>query len=492
LGVPWSVKTLLGLLAAVVISAGLLPGWFLLGHAVEWVRRDRDFLPGYWFSYSWDLSCLWTVYGFAAGLLCGMLFSKRIIALVVALAAGAAPTLLWVPSWAAGGLPLWQVLVGPAVVLLVTRLILAAWSTERAGSLRSVLTILAGVVLALGWQALCLAWRVLEVPDVGEPFDVATYRAELSALEKNDAPQVIRRALRDLKTQLDGNEQLRKKLSDVGYKDTEVYDVLHGGWKYASPELGKDLDRLFNQRWVAELQRGVWLPPGLFYDPRRPPVLFWDQGLATELDVTTLCILRAHQLQAKGQDEAALQLLRDILALSRHLCQEAPSRQFVVVQRYCEGMALEGMQLWAARTRDAGLRRRAAAELTLHEEKAPPADSAIKADYLGAPSLYQKMCENLSHQNRERAVDPQGTLGVLLEAGQQLPWEHERTERLFNYIYAVALDRSPPDPYLQAHIPRWPISFVSQFIFFELVKKWEKQNLSLLRDLRSQLEGPGK
>ena len=39
----WGVKTLLGLLAAVVISAALLPGWFLLGPATQWLKRWPEY-----------------------------------------------------------------------------------------------------------------------------------------------------------------------------------------------------------------------------------------------------------------------------------------------------------------------------------------------------------------------------------------------------------------------------------------------------------------
>ena len=45
------------------------------------------------------------------------------------------------------------------------------------------------------WLIGCLGWRVLEVPDVGEPFDVDSFRASLPSPAENEAGELIRKAM---------------------------------------------------------------------------------------------------------------------------------------------------------------------------------------------------------------------------------------------------------------------------------------------------------
>src|SRR5207249_1567180 len=66
----------------------------------------------------WGLILVFAVTGFAAGQLFGLLTRKRIIAVILALAFGAVLAGFWLPSLAAGGLMFWQVLIGPALLLL--------------------------------------------------------------------------------------------------------------------------------------------------------------------------------------------------------------------------------------------------------------------------------------------------------------------------------------------------------------------------------------
>src|SRR5206468_1259177 len=71
-----------------------------------------------------------------------------------------------------------------------------AWANERVTTWRPLAGLGLGVLAVVGWIALCLGYRVAQVPEVGEPFDVAAFVASIPPPEKNQAGELIRQGLR--------------------------------------------------------------------------------------------------------------------------------------------------------------------------------------------------------------------------------------------------------------------------------------------------------
>lgn len=149
-GVVWVVKVSLhlGLVAIVVVPLllGALPALDFWGAALWWSQVHLSYLH--------DVEpvllvgpyiALFVVQGFGAGCLCGLLFSKTIVAGFVALLGAALLSLLWLPSLLAGSLCAWQYLGVPVLLVLTTRLLVWRWTAGQLGSAAAVTRVLGGV-----------------------------------------------------------------------------------------------------------------------------------------------------------------------------------------------------------------------------------------------------------------------------------------------------------------------------------------------------------
>src|SRR5579871_3349224 len=129
------------------------------------------------------------LYGFSAGQLCGLLSRKSIVAGMIALMASAGLAFVWLPPMAGIGLHFWQIAVPPLILLIASALFVRAWAADRLASSRTYIGVSAAVVASLLWIAFGLWYRVAEIPDVPEPFNVAEYIASLPAMDKDEAGQ---------------------------------------------------------------------------------------------------------------------------------------------------------------------------------------------------------------------------------------------------------------------------------------------------------------
>src|SRR5262249_28669003 len=129
---------------------------------------------------------LWLTYGFAIAQLLGMLARRTIIAAILSVGLAAMVAAAWAPSLICGGLKLGQVLPIPILLLFASRLAMWPWLSRRLSAARPVVGLIAVALVAAGWQAGNLWYRVREIPDAGEPFDVQAYLANLPPPEKNE------------------------------------------------------------------------------------------------------------------------------------------------------------------------------------------------------------------------------------------------------------------------------------------------------------------
>ncbi|MGH7226953.1 MAG: hypothetical protein ACRELF_27375, partial [Gemmataceae bacterium] len=122
---------------------------------------------------------LWLLYGFTIGQLCSMLFRKTLVAAVVSLNAAGILVCLWVPSLLGIGLHFWQIAGPPLALLTASCIAMPAWASDRL-LMRGPLLRIGQAVLAAGvWIGFALWYRVVEIPDVPDPFNVPEFVARI-------------------------------------------------------------------------------------------------------------------------------------------------------------------------------------------------------------------------------------------------------------------------------------------------------------------------
>ncbi|MBI1918771.1 MAG: hypothetical protein HYS12_29105, partial [Planctomycetes bacterium] len=330
------------------------------------------------------------------------------------------------------------------------RLVLWAWAAERLATREPAVSLAACGLLGALWLIGCLTWRVLEVPDVGEPFDVESFRASLPSPAENEAGDLIVKALGDV------NVQHKKvgPLSGTGNgKESIEKSVLRQGWASLRPRFETSLNDLFEESWKDKLEKGVAKPLGVVVNPRevRKESL---PGIVQACRFTALLYrLRALQLQAEGKHRAALGRLNVLLGLSRHLRNKTITASFLLGLEV-ENEALSGLEDWArGACDDHELMRDARKALKTHEHELPPLDDVLKADYLGAYPRLRDHYEALTTPRGLYGPPVAAMQGNMFLLSQETPWEQARTKRLINGQYAAVFADRPSDPSLEWRQP---------------------------------------
>lgn len=294
------------------------------------LHRDRLEEAGAMFGFM-PLLFLGLTYGLAVGQLLTLLVRKTALAVLLAGMLAGGLMLLWLPSLLVGGVPAWQWLGVPLLLLVAGRLIVWPWWSGTFRDWRSLVPMTGCSLLAAGWMAGWIGLRVVEFPDAGRPFDVATYEASLPTQELNQTGRIIRRAA-----------------------------------------LESDLH---------ELRQAAHLPPGMLTDPRVP-----DPKLSVVLQALRKAAeqLRkdVEQSLAQGDQAAALNGIVDLLALSRQVQQHAPGQVYWTGD-FMQNQALDALEAWQNQAaNDPKLLKRALKELMQHDALLPPPADQVKASYL--------------------------------------------------------------------------------------------------------------
>lgn len=406
---------------------------------------------------------LWLSYGFAIGQLYTLVWRKSAVIVVVALLVSGAVASVWVPSLIAGGVAWWQVLVVPVFLLLATRLVMWAWVSDRLRGARAVAGLFGCGAVVAAWIAGTMVYRAVEVPDVGEPFDVPAFAASVPSVEKNRSGRLIRQALEQLaEREKAANAAIPRPMPQPRPLASDVTEVLTGrdllipipsrGWPADDAVVGPWLDVLFEGEWAGWLREAAGLPLGVVEDPtsivpggRFIPVVNRCRDLGMYLTA------RALQRQARGDPAEGLAHLADALALARNLRSRAVpfSHQ---MGRTVEGLALEGLDRWLeALGPDRKLLRRALDELNRHEQEVPPLSEAVKAEYLVLTRSLTSPSALLESELRGQhagspAREELARLEAELAAGVwQVPWERDRYNRILNALYTARLRAAETD-----------------------------------------------
>jgi hypothetical protein len=458
---------------------------------------------------------LWLLNGFSVGQLCALAWRKSVVVVFVALALGATAGSVWLPSLFGGGLPAWHVYVVPALLLVASRLALRAWVSDRLYTWRPLAGLALSGLVACAWTAGSLAYRVAEVPDAGEPFDVRAFRASLPTIEHNDSGRLIKQALVRFKEReaevarqaappmagggapggmaAQAGPEAVPQLLGAGAPDVagappqprtrqEQVDLIRDrGWQAATPDLDHWLDEIFREgvtpasaaalvalpaaparagawpafpllleqlqpaSWARELRAGAALPLGLIEDPRHLSLFTRMDSMDQCRWAAALLTVRALQIQARGDDEEALDYLLAVLALSRQLRHGAIAASWQVGVGV-EQTALDGLDHWLERLgHEPGLVQKALLELGRHEEALPPRADVIKADYLMVgnnlddPRLLSRL-----FAFGPAAGEPQPSIEVV-NLSLQMPTEKARARRIVNAVYAGWLRAAEAD-----------------------------------------------
>jgi ABC-type transport system involved in multi-copper enzyme maturation permease subunit len=363
---------------------------------------------------------LWPTYGFALGQMSSLVWRKSAVAVVVAIMTAAGAATLWVPSLLAGGLSVLQVLGVPLILLGACRLVLWDWVTDQLRTRMAVIRLVGGSVLASGWVLGNLAYRVMEAPGGGEPFDRASLAARVANPDEGRPGRDIREATRLL------DEREKSPVRKIAAPSAELHEqlarVIEQGLPAATPAFQAWLAFMGNDPFAETLSRGAHAAPGILISPTD-----MTAGPRDAMDIHragSLLAARALQVQAGGAHDVALDHLLTVLALSRQLRHDGPAYAYLAGTA-TERDALLALDHWLAKVgRRPDLLRRALNGLTAHEGAIPPVTATLAAEYL----RFRTGLGTVSHAAGPLTNETEGQL-------MQVPWEGERARRLADAVF---------------------------------------------------------
>jgi hypothetical protein len=401
----------------------------------------------------------WVLLGFGCGQFCGFLSRKLVVSGFLAVGVSLTLLALWVPSLVFGGVMDWQMLTIPVLLVIAARLSMWLWYSGRLYTRRH-FVLLAGLGAAIVlWIGANLTYRALEIPDVGEPFDLQAFNTTLEQAARSEANPLMRRGLELLEEQRRTvNEQLGRPTKllfplSPSQKELPYYfasgdflsaclTIVERGWPAQDDELSRWLDTMFAGEWAKNFQAAATKPLGLVVDPRKfhwvtvekDGKRHWEPFVKVPeySNVGYLFAARAVQMQARGDDGAALENLGTLLGLSRQLRHCVPNAP--VIAQYSGTLhwsALRAFDHWAQKIGPRPKLIREALEVLLrHERELPDRLDGIKADYIitrNHPTGLWGFWSDLSPQ------------AYLLKWGLETPWEGERQSRFINAVYQGAI-----------------------------------------------------
>jgi hypothetical protein len=391
----------------------------------------------------------WLLTGFAFGQLCGLLFKRRIIAVLSGVLMSLAAVAVWLPSLAARGPYFWQAAVVPLLALLTVRLLLPAWAAGCLASRGTTLRLGTALVLALVWLAAYPWYRVAEIRDVPEPEGLAGFETRLSAAEQERGGRLMRAACENLRVRQAELAPMRptRALFPGGGPQaepmdfpTQVVEVLVNGWPRKEPELGGWLQRLAEDVWREQLTVAAALPLGLVEDPRG---LTWGSPprfLDAALTAGQLLAARGLQLQARGHEDDFPQELKVTLALARGIRHYGCSNAVLTARRIEHSLHL-GLFHWLEGLNSQPELLRETLELLRRHEAELPTDPAdrLRADYLIARNTIADPAGWLAAELRRGRRSPPAKLPptetAVVTLAWHVPWERTRLERLVRTVY---------------------------------------------------------
>jgi len=311
--------------------------------------------------------------------------------------------------------------------VLITILLAPLRAIEQTRGWRRIgLLILYALMAVAIWAPLRRRSQLAGLPDVGEPFDVAAFRAPGRAADDRNAFVSYRKAV-----------ELHRGMND---KEGASFSNANLAWSRA--------DDLF-RGWVKEHDEAIALlctgaaRPEFVPESRTDPTVQAATGannaLAARLGwVATAALFKAGKLQADGDLAGAWTLLKAVVRASRHVewatsTAQGRSHGIMMVQ-----YAREPVAAWAKDPKvGAAMLRQAIDDLAAAEALTPPFSTFYKQEYLGALELLtnpKPLIEAHAKAHHDRPAWHVFALAPALEA--YLDGESERSRRVLNLLVA--------------------------------------------------------
>jgi len=460
LGRIWAEKTITwGLTALGTIALAWVAA--LLTFTLRGSSEISGQLVGRWFSSVDALDALdplafltlWVVHGFCLGLFFGTLCRRPIIAAILASLIGLTIGALWMPSVLFGGLALWQLLGLPVILLIAARVAMRPWVSGRLYELRPLFMQIGLSLVAVGWLVGGVWYRVAEVPDVGEPFDMQAFEEGIPPPEKNVAGKLIHEAAADLREQyesVDARVAAPTKPAFEGvnadfkpvhhqYRDF-ASDVIEKGWPSNDGEFVIWFDAMMAGKWVKKAHDAARLPLGVVDDPRRLNSFSLMTDVQTTREFASLLAARSIQRQTQGKFKEALEDLETVLGLSRQVRNHSPTI-YSLVGLALERTAVTGLERWLqAVGPNVELLKKAQAMMEFHQANMPDLLDPYRAEYLIVSNTSVTDYLKMLRYRRDDRIQTD-----LLEFAWQVPWEKERRRRLASghFQEAMRLHKTP-------------------------------------------------
>ena len=270
----------------------------------------------------------------------------------------------------------------------------------------------------------CLWYRAVEVPDVGEPFDVEVFLATLPSTLENQAGRLLRSAANEMEqsqnqvAQSCGCPHRWTLLFQTGCHFVLLQQV---GPKRMKQKSAVGWNLLFQGEWAKKAQKAAELPQGMVCDPRLADLASVRQqaySFRVYPRLGGLFVARALQLQARGDSRAGLGHLETVLALSRQVKNYA-SGVLLDCAIQMENAALAGMQRWLQEVGpDKEQIQAARTILERHKKDRPDPANAIKANFV------------INRNNGQPSFSGPMRLGELMDIAYGVPWEQQRQDRI--------------------------------------------------------------
>jgi len=278
---------------------------------------------------------LWPIYGFAFGQFFGQVVQRRRLAALLAVFVTPLVVALWLPALLFGGLHSWHTLIVPVLLLLTTRLAAGPWIAGRLCTAKPALGLTGAVAVMVASLVGCLWLRATEIPDVGEPFDVKGFIANLPPPHRNEAGLLLQSARAEMVRHPDMGALVKYESGSVKAGSAKEWIetcllakglrwALDLDWFHLDAATDSWLDQLFAEEWVINARRASQLPLGMVVDPRTADSVTLQEFSRDCRALANVFIVRALQLQARGDSRAGLRHLETVLALSRQVRNCAP------------------------------------------------------------------------------------------------------------------------------------------------------------------------
>lgn len=389
---------------------------------------------------------MWLVYGFTVGQLGGLLFRKSLVAGVVSLGGTALLVSMWIPSLLGIGLHFWQVAVPPLILLLAAWWLVPAWAADRLLARGTFVRLGAAFAAVAVWMTFGIWFRVAEIADAPQPFDVREFAASLPVPEQNPAGQRIRTAWTSVDTlvRLLGNRSQRPLFADgqQGANDrlfqTQVLEVAERGWPGGKAELGEWLDEEFGPNfrnlWFTPLAQAADLPLGMVEDARNLNIGIRKYQWSHAMQLSHILAARGLQQQARGDAREFVDNLRIGLAVVRNLQHLAPPDVAHWGTR-AELIWPTALDRWLEKLQGhPELLKQVLDILIRHEAETPEAEESVRAGYLVAlNSLEQVPDVLLAMETAPRSQEDAKMRQAEIDAAAlmwRIPWEQERHQRI--------------------------------------------------------------